>query len=262
MSGYQEVATDPSFEGQIVCFTAPMIGNYGVDEARNESRRAHAKAVVMRDARGPGVDRLAARARGGRAHRRRHPLARPASARPRCDARGCGDRATRRSTRFSPRCGRSPRWPAPRSSPVSRRASSTRSPPKDAYASRWSTTAASARSCAGSRVNGAAVDVFPHDVDADSVAGYDGVLLSPGPGDPAPLTDETRDARAAARPHAGARCLPRPSAARARDRQGDVQAAVRPSRREPSGARSPHARRARHRRRTTASRSPPATSPA
>ena len=53
MSGYQEVATDPSFEGQIVCFTAPMVGNYGVDEARNESRRAHAKAVVMRDARGP-----------------------------------------------------------------------------------------------------------------------------------------------------------------------------------------------------------------
>ena len=40
--------------------------------------------------------------------------------------------------------------------------------------------------------NGAAVDVFPHDVDADSVAGYDGVLLSPGPGDPAPLTAETK----------------------------------------------------------------------
>ena len=33
MSGYQEVATDPSFEGQIVCFTAPMVGNYGVDDA-------------------------------------------------------------------------------------------------------------------------------------------------------------------------------------------------------------------------------------
>jgi carbamoyl-phosphate synthase small subunit len=39
---------------------------------------------------------------------------------------------------------------------------------------------------------GAAVDVFPHDVDADSVAGYDGVLLSPGPGDPAPLAGETK----------------------------------------------------------------------
>ena len=53
MSGYQEVATDPSFEGQIVCFTAPMVGNYGVDERRSESRRTHAKAVVMREARGP-----------------------------------------------------------------------------------------------------------------------------------------------------------------------------------------------------------------
>jgi carbamoyl-phosphate synthase small subunit len=40
--------------------------------------------------------------------------------------------------------------------------------------------------------NGAAVDVFPHDVDADSIAEYDGVLLSPGPGDPAPLADEAR----------------------------------------------------------------------
>ena len=38
-------------------------------------------------------------------------------------------------------------------------------------ASRSSTTAASARSCAGSRANGAAVDVFPHDVDADTLAG-------------------------------------------------------------------------------------------
>ena len=39
---------------------------------------------------------------------------------------------------------------------------------------------------------GAAVDVFPHDVDADTIAGYDGVLLSPGPGDPAPLVAEAQ----------------------------------------------------------------------
>ena len=92
MSGYQEVATDPSFEGQIVCFTAPMVGNYGVDETRNESRRAHAKAVVMRDARGPEwTDWLHERGVVG-AHRRRHPLARPAPARPRRDAGGRRDR--------------------------------------------------------------------------------------------------------------------------------------------------------------------------
>ncbi|MGN6797778.1 MAG: carbamoyl-phosphate synthase domain-containing protein, partial [Gaiellaceae bacterium] len=53
MTGYQEVATDPSVEGQIVCFTAPRVGNYGVDERRSESRRTHAAAVVMREARGP-----------------------------------------------------------------------------------------------------------------------------------------------------------------------------------------------------------------
>jgi carbamoyl-phosphate synthase small subunit len=39
---------------------------------------------------------------------------------------------------------------------------------------------------------GAAVDVFPHDVDADTLAAYDGVLLGNGPGDPAPLVEETR----------------------------------------------------------------------
>jgi carbamoyl-phosphate synthase small subunit len=37
---------------------------------------------------------------------------------------------------------------------------------------------------------GAAVTVYPHDVDADELEGYDGVVLSNGPGDPAPLTQE------------------------------------------------------------------------
>ena len=53
MTGYQEVATDPSFCGQIVCFTAPMVGNYGVAAARSESARPHARGVAMREARGP-----------------------------------------------------------------------------------------------------------------------------------------------------------------------------------------------------------------
>ena len=39
---------------------------------------------------------------------------------------------------------------------------------------------------------GAQVDVFPHSVDADTLAGYDGVLLGNGPGDPAPLVEETK----------------------------------------------------------------------
>src|SRR5258708_18808842 len=53
MSGYQEAVTDPSFAEQLVCFTAPMVGNYGVAEERSESKRTHAKAVLMREARGP-----------------------------------------------------------------------------------------------------------------------------------------------------------------------------------------------------------------
>jgi carbamoyl-phosphate synthase small subunit len=53
MTGYQEVVTDPSYAEQIVCFTAPMVGNYGVAAGRSESKRPHARAIVMREARGP-----------------------------------------------------------------------------------------------------------------------------------------------------------------------------------------------------------------
>ena len=53
MTGYQEVVTDPSYAEQVVCFTAPMVGNYGVAADRCESRRPHARGVVMREARGP-----------------------------------------------------------------------------------------------------------------------------------------------------------------------------------------------------------------
>src|SRR5204863_4328767 len=53
MTGYQEIVTDPSFAEQLICFTAPMVGNYGVAEGRSESARPHARAVLMREARGP-----------------------------------------------------------------------------------------------------------------------------------------------------------------------------------------------------------------
>ncbi len=52
MTGYQEVVTDPSFSEQIVAFTAPMVGNYGVSPQRSESTRPHARAVLMRQAGG------------------------------------------------------------------------------------------------------------------------------------------------------------------------------------------------------------------
>ena len=53
MTGYQELATDPSYSGQILCFTAPMVGNYGVAPQRSESGDAARAAVIMREARGP-----------------------------------------------------------------------------------------------------------------------------------------------------------------------------------------------------------------
>jgi carbamoyl-phosphate synthase small subunit len=51
MTGYQEVVTDPSFAGQLVTFTQPMIGNYGVEPAASESDSPHARAVVVREGR-------------------------------------------------------------------------------------------------------------------------------------------------------------------------------------------------------------------
>jgi len=53
MSGYQESVTDPSYRGQIIVFTYPLIGNYGVAGEHMESDSVHARAVVMRE----GIDR-------------------------------------------------------------------------------------------------------------------------------------------------------------------------------------------------------------
>jgi carbamoyl-phosphate synthase small subunit len=53
MSGYQEAMTDPSYAGQLLAFTYPQVGNYGVSPAAMESDRVHARAAIMR----AGVDR-------------------------------------------------------------------------------------------------------------------------------------------------------------------------------------------------------------
>ncbi|WP_409291803.1 carbamoyl phosphate synthase small subunit [Peribacillus sp. SCS-37] len=47
MTGYQEVLTDPSYKGQIVVFTYPLIGNYGINQEDFESRKPHAAGVVV-----------------------------------------------------------------------------------------------------------------------------------------------------------------------------------------------------------------------
>lgn len=49
MSGYQEVITDPSYAGQVITFTYPHIGNYGVAPDDDEARRPHCSGVIVRD---------------------------------------------------------------------------------------------------------------------------------------------------------------------------------------------------------------------
>ncbi|MEI8238574.1 MAG: glutamine-hydrolyzing carbamoyl-phosphate synthase small subunit [Actinomycetota bacterium] len=48
LSGYQEVITDPSYAGQIITFTTPHIGNYGVNDHDFESARPFCRGVIMR----------------------------------------------------------------------------------------------------------------------------------------------------------------------------------------------------------------------
>ena len=75
MSGYQESVTDPSYRGQIIVFTYPMVGNYGVQAAHMESYDVHARAVIMREGGGPR--------RRPRRHRRLADAGWPSAASPR-----------------------------------------------------------------------------------------------------------------------------------------------------------------------------------
>ena len=50
MSGYQEILTDPSYAGQIVCMTYPLIGNYGINSEDSESSRPWVEGFVVREA--------------------------------------------------------------------------------------------------------------------------------------------------------------------------------------------------------------------
>jgi len=49
MSGYQEILTDPSYCGQMVTMTYPLIGNYGVNKEDVESDRIHVKALLVKE---------------------------------------------------------------------------------------------------------------------------------------------------------------------------------------------------------------------
>ncbi len=116
MTGYQETLTDPSYCGQIVAMTAPHIGNTGINDEDDESRRIWVSGYVVREparitsswrARRSLDDELAAQ-RHPRHRDHRHPGADPAPARPRRHAR----RGQHRPRPTRPRCW-SGSWPAP-----------------------------------------------------------------------------------------------------------------------------------------------------
>jgi carbamoyl-phosphate synthase small subunit len=189
MTGYQELVTDPSYAEQLICFTAPMVGNYGVAARRSESGGPHARAVLMREARGPewtdwlrehglvalsGVDTrsLVLRLRDGGAMR-----AVAASDDARVDEAVAAVRAQPEMTGRALVEGVSTREPYTFAAEGDVRIAVVD------YGCKRSIL----RRLAGQE---AAVTVYPHDVDADELAHYDGVVLSNGPGDPEPLTDE------------------------------------------------------------------------
>jgi carbamoyl-phosphate synthase small subunit len=196
MTGYQETVTDPSYAEQLVAFTAPMVGNYGVDEGRLESARPHARAVLMR--------RL-----GGRAWAE-WLTAHAIVALDEIDTRGLTLRL---------RDGGAMRGVAVADEaelPVDDALRQVRAQPLmegQALVAQVSTNEAYV-AAEGGRVSvavvdygakrsivrrlaaaGAAVTVYPHLADPDELARHDGVMLSNGPGDPEPLTRETEVVR-------------------------------------------------------------------
>jgi carbamoyl-phosphate synthase small subunit len=195
MSGYQEAVTDPSFAEQLICFTAPMVGNYGVADSRSESNRTHAKAVLMREARGPEwIDWLRDRgvvALTGIDTRSLVLKIRDLGSMRAVAVGGSGsiEEAVEAARAIPSMDGRE-------------LARGVSTPETYTYAEdgrvRIAVVDYGVKNSVLRRLAaaGAAVDVQPHDVDADALAVYDGVLFSPGPGDPAPLREETETMRA------------------------------------------------------------------
>jgi carbamoyl-phosphate synthase small subunit len=194
MSGYQETVTDPSYAEQLVCFTAAMVGNYGVAPERDESERPHAKAVLMRRCGGAAwaswlaergivaldeVDTRAIVLRLRAAGAMRAAVVADESELP-------IDAALEQVRAQPPMEGRGlVAQVAPPASYVYSAEGRVRVALVD-----YGTKRSILRRLEAA---GAAVTVHPPSVDADELAGYDGVLLANGPGDPEPLHDEVRE---------------------------------------------------------------------
>jgi carbamoyl-phosphate synthase small subunit len=192
MTGYQETVTDPSYAEQLVCFTAPMIGNYGVDQSRMESAGPHAKAVLMRRLGGEEWALWLAE--------------RGIVALDDVDTRALTLRVREDGAMRAVAVGDEQELP------VEEALAQVRAQPSmegAALVAQVSVTEPYVAQAEG-RVRvalvdygakrsivrrlaaaGAAVTVYPHVSDPDELASHDGVLLSNGPGDPEPLVAET-----------------------------------------------------------------------
>ena len=196
MTGYQETVTDPSYAEQLVCFTAPMVGNYGVDDTRLESAAPHARAVLMRRLGGEAwalwlaeqgvvaLDEIDTRALTLRL--RDTGAMRGAAV---SDERSFAVADTLEQVRAQPLMEGAAlvaqvSTPAPY---VVEAEGRVRVAVVD-----YGVKRSILRRLASA---GAAVTVYPHVCDPDELAQHDGVLLSNGPGDPAPLVEETEVVR-------------------------------------------------------------------
>ncbi len=196
MTGYQETVTDPSFVGQLVCFTAPMVGNYGVADTRLESGRPWVNAVLMRHCGGEewaswlsshgivALDGLDTRALV--VHIRDAGAMRAAAV---ADVAALPVAEALEQVRGQP-----PMEGQALVSAVSRVEPTVFN--EDGRV-RVAVVDYGAKTSIMRRLRqaGAAVTVFPHSTDPDELAGFDGVLLSNGPGDPEPLAGEVEAIR-------------------------------------------------------------------
>ena len=190
MTGYQEIATDPSFAEQIVTFTAPMIGNYGVAEERCESAQVSARGILMRRAGGEEWCRWLAERRvvaleGIDTRSLVLKLRSSGAMRAAVVASEAEPQVVAEQVRVQP--------------DMSGRALaaevSTREPytvgtgTLDIALIDYGTKRSIVRRLARA---GARVTVYPHDTDAETIlaASPEGVLLSNGPGDPAALPEQ------------------------------------------------------------------------
>jgi carbamoyl-phosphate synthase small subunit len=196
MTGYQETVTDPSYAGQLVCFTAPMVGNYGVADERGESGEPHAQAALMRALGGDewadwlrehglvgldGIDTrslvlklrdsgaMRAAAVANEAELRVDDALDQVRTQPSMEGQALVAQVSTRERYVFSETG------APHVAVVD-------------YGAKRSIMRRLTKA-------GAAVTVCPHTTSADELAAFDGVVLSNGPGDPEPLVAETEIVR-------------------------------------------------------------------